>query len=982
MNLTDLQAYELIRKEALPDIHSEGYLLRHKKSGARIAVIPNEDENKVFYVAFRTPVSDSTGVPHIIEHTVLCGSEKFPVKDPFVELVKGSLNTFLNAMTYPDKTVYPVASCNDKDFANLMDVYMDAVFHPNIYKKEEIFRQEGWHYELEAEDAPLTINGVVYNEMKGAFSSPEGVLDRVVLNSLFPDTTYSNESGGDPEVIPSLTYENYLDFHRRYYHPSNSYIYLYGDMDAEERLRFLDEEYLSKYDVLELDSAIGRQEPFAHPAELHKSYSLSSGEPLEGNTYLSYNTAVGTILDRELCLAFDILDYALLSAPGAPVKQALLDAGIGKDVMGGFDDSTYQPIFSVVAKNADTSDGERFVAVIEDTLRRVAAEGLNRKSLLAGINSAEFKFREADYGNYPKGLMYGLTCMDSWLYDEQEPFLYLKVLDVFGDLRKKAESGYFEELIRKYLLENTHKSYVYIEPEHGLNARLEEALAAKLAEYKSSLGPEEIRQLVKDTEYLKRYQEEPSPREDLEKIPMLRREDMKKQAAELRYEEKVCAGVPVIHTNIYSGGIHYLKLLFDVKHIAPEDVPYLGLLKAVLGYVDTEHYGYADLANEIYLMTGGIASQVNAYADTKEQDVYDCKFEITAKILYQNLSSGLSLIEEILNTSRVTDEKRLYEIVAQAKSRLQMSLSSAGHSVSAIRAMSYFSPVAQFNDQVGGIELYRVVSDLEEHFEERKTELIGRLQRLMREIFVRDRLLVGVTADEEGYRLLEQELPGFIESLPEAGAAPEDSGSGACCEAASCVRRNEGFRDASKVQYVSRAGNFVKAGYSYTGALRILKVILSYDYLWINIRVKGGAYGCMSGFMRTGDTYFSSYRDPNLRKTNEVYEGIPEYLRQFTADERDMTKYIIGTVSDLDTPLTPASKGSRSMSAYLTRVTQEDIQRERDQILKAQPEDIRALADMMEAVLRQDYLCVIGSEDTLKEDAELFLELKELHERS
>lgn len=984
MNLADLQAYELIREEDLKDIHARGYLLRHKKSGARVALIPNDDENKVFYVAFRTPVSDSTGVPHIIEHTVLCGSDKFPVKDPFVELVKGSLNTFLNAMTYPDKTVYPVASCNDKDFANLMDVYLDAVFHPNIYKKEEIFRQEGWHYELESPDAPVTVNGVVYNEMKGAFSSPEGVLDRVVLNSLFPDTTYSNESGGDPEVIPSLTYENYLDFHRRYYHPGNSYIYLYGDMDAEERLRFLDEEYLSKYDVVELDSSIGRQEPFARPVEIHKPYSVSSGEPLEGNTYLSYNTAVGTILDQELCMAFDILDYALLSAPGAPVKQALLDAGIGKDVMGGYDSSTYQPIFSVVAKNADSSDGERFVQVIEDTLRRVAAEGLNRKSLLAGINSAEFRFREADYGNYPKGLMYGLTCMDSWLYDENEPFLYLKVLDVFSRLRKKAQEGYFEEIITKYLLENTHKSYVYIEPEHGLNAKLEETLAAKLAEYKNSLTPEEIHRLIADTQHLKQYQEEPSPREDLEKIPMLRREDMKKEAAAILYEEKRCAGVPVIHTDIYSGGIHYLKLLFDVKHITGEDVPYLGILKAVLGYVDTEHYGYADLANEIHLMTGGIVSQINAYADTKTEDVFSCKFEINAKMLYQNLNSGLSLIREILNTSKVTDEKRLYEIIAQAKSRLQMALSSAGHSVSAIRAMSYFSPVAQFNDQVGGIALYRVVADLEEHWQERREDLTARLQRLMREIFVRDRLLVGVTADEEGYRLLEQELPGFLETLPQTAAAEgcETADSGSEEMAACCVRRNEGFQDASKVQYVSRAGNFLKAGYSYTGALRILKVILSYDYLWINIRVKGGAYGCMSGFFRTGDTYFSSYRDPNLRKTNEVYEGIPEYLRQFTADERDMTKYIIGTVSDLDTPLTPSARGSRSMSAYLTHVTQEDLQRERDQVITAQPEDIRALSSMMEAVLRQDYLCVIGSEDNLKEEAEMFLELKELYERS
>lgn len=640
MNLAALTAYELIKEENLTDIHAKGYLLRHKKSGAKISLISNDDENKVFYIGFRTPVEDSTGVPHIIEHTVLCGSDKFPVKDPFVELVKGSLNTFLNAMTYPDKTVYPVASCNDKDFANLMDVYLDAVFHPNIYKKEEIFKQEGWHYELEDKDAPVTINGVVYNEMKGAFSSPEGVLDRVVLNSLFPDTTYSNESGGDPEVIPELTYEQYLDFHRKFYHPCNSYIYLYGNMDMDEKLEFLDKEYLSHYDKIEVDSAIQLQAPFEKPVTISKPYSIASSERLEDNAYLSYNVAIGTNLESELTLAFDVLDYALLSAPGAPLKQALIDAGIGKDIMGGFDNSTLQPIFSVVAKNANKEDEEKFVGIIEDTLKKIVKDGLNRKSLLAGINSEEFKFREADYGNFPKGLIYGLSCMDSWLYDDDEPFLYLKILDVFAALKEKIETGYFEELIQKYLLDNSHKSYVSIEPEKGLNARLEKELEEKLAAYKKDLSEEEIDKLVEDTKHLKQYQEEPSPKEDLMKIPMLKRQDMKREAQPLVYEKVSCNGIETIHTNIYSNGIHYLNLMFDIGDITEEELPYLGVLKAVLGYMDTEHYNYADLANEIDLKTGGISSQINIYADTKKKDSFHAKYEVRSKILYQNLEGG------------------------------------------------------------------------------------------------------------------------------------------------------------------------------------------------------------------------------------------------------------------------------------------------------------------------------------------------------
>ena len=503
MKIQDLKAYEVIKEEKLEDLDSIGYLLRHKKSGARISVISNDDENKVFYVAFRTPPEDNTGVPHIIEHTVLCGSKKFPVKDPFVELVKGSLNTFLNAITYSDKTVYPIASCNDKDFKNLMDVYMDAVFHPNIYDKEEIFKQEGWHYELEDKDAKITINGVVYNEMKGAFSSPEGVLDRIVVNSLYPDTPYSNESGGDPDSIPDLTYEDYLAFHKKYYHPSNSYIYLYGNMDIVERLEWLDREYLCNDDKITVSSEMPLQEPFDEVREVKEKYSLASTESLKDNTYLSYNMSIATTLDPKLYLAFDVLDYALLSAPGAPLKKALLDAGIGKDIMGSYDSSVYQPIFSVVAKNANADQKEEFVKVIREVLEEQVANGVDKKALLAGINSEEFKFREADFGQFPKGLIYGLQCMDSWLYDDTKPFLHLEASPTFAFLKEMADTDYFEKLIQNYMLSNTHVSVVMIEPEHGLNARKEKELEEKLANYKKSLSEEEIENLIKETAHLK-----------------------------------------------------------------------------------------------------------------------------------------------------------------------------------------------------------------------------------------------------------------------------------------------------------------------------------------------------------------------------------------------------------------------------------------------------------------------------------------------
>ena len=971
MNLKDLAAYEIIEEKDLADIHSNGVLLRHKKSGAKITVISNDDENKVFYIGFRTPAPDSTGVPHIIEHSVLCGSDEFPVKDPFVELVKGSLNTFLNAMTYPDKTVYPVASCNDKDFQNLMHVYLDAVLHPDIYRHPEIFQQEGWHYELESEDGELTLNGVVYNEMKGAFSSPEDVLERVTLNALFPDTTYANESGGDPECIPDLTYEDFLDFHRTYYHPCNSYIYLYGNMDAAEKLDWMDRTYLSHYDQISIDSSIRLQEPFAQPLEVVKKYSIASSESEQDHTFLSYSAVAGTTLDPQSALAFEILDYALLNAPGAPLKQALLDAKIGKDVIGGYDGSTCQPVFTVTAKNANAKQKQKFTELIETVLKRLVKEGLNQKALLAGINSSEFKFREADFGNYPKGLIYGLQCLDSWLYDEKQPFMYLEALGVFRFLKEQVSKGYFEALIQKYLLDNPHKVVVVVEPEKGLNEKTEKALQEKLAAYKNSLSTEERQQLVADTAHLKAYQQEPSAREDLEKIPMLSRGDMKKEAAPLYNEETSVCGIPVVHHNIFSNGIHYISLFFDLSHIREEWIPYLGILKAVLGDMDTEDYTYEDLANEINLHTGGFYVHMLASSDTASEHKIVQKYEVGIKALYSETGKALHLLESMLCRTKLEDDKRLYEVLAQTKSRLEMQFMQAGHSISALRAMSYFSESGRFSDLSGGIGFYQVVAEAEREFDKQKDHIKEILKQLFCSIFRPENLIVGLTCDKEGYEAFVPELETLRAALFTHDFVKDHTQ--ICCQ-----KKNEGFKNAAQVQYVSRAGNFLRHGFAYTGALRILKVILNYDYLWLNIRVRGGAYGCMSGFGRNGDTYFSTYRDPNLRSSNQIFDGITQYVSKFDADERDMTKYIIGAVSGMDTPLNPMAKGSRSMIAYFTHVTEEDFQRERDEVLTANQEDIRALAPYIEAVLSGDNLCVIGNETMLEKEADLFMELKSL----
>ena len=965
MQLSELKAYEILKTENLTDIQSTGYILRHKKSGACVAVISNTDENKVFYIGFRTPPEDETGVPHIIEHTVLCGSQKFPVKDPFVELVKGSLNTFLNAMTYPDKTIYPVASCNDKDFQNLVDVYMDAVFNPNIYKHEEIFKQEGWHYELESKDAPVTINGVVYNEMKGAYSSPDEILQQEIYRALYPDNTYSKNSGGNPEHIPDLTYEEYLNFHRRYYHPVNSYIYLYGDMDMAEKLDWMDKEYLSRYDRIELDSTIPLQKAFDEKVDVTTKYPISAGESEENKTYLSYNVSVANVLDRKLYQAFDILDYALVSAPGAPLKKALIDAGIGKDISGGFDSGSLQPVFSIVAKNANASEKEQFLEIIQKTLKDLVKNGINREALLAGINSSEFRFREADFGQFPKGLLYGIQCLDSWLFEDMEPFMHLQCLDTFRFLKEQVDTGYFENLIEEYLLNNKHAAIVTIVPEKGLNAKMDQKLEEKLAEYKNSLSDEEIDQLIEDTKHLKEYQEEPSPKEELEKIPMLSREDMRKEILPLSNIEKQISGIKTICHDVATNGIDYLTLMYDVSDIPAEDIPYLGVLKALLGYVDTKTYTYVDLANAINIYSGGINCGMGIYPNGEKEATLQVKFEVRIKTLESSLKETMSIVNEILLSSNMNDEKRLYEILAQSKARLQQSLSSAGHSVSSMRALAGFSEYAYYLDATNGITYYETVKDLEEHFDEKKQTLIAKLKQLIDQIFGTERLLISFTGDQAAFEYAEPILKEALQKQPAGKKAHEAA-------RISLARSNEAFTDASQIQYVAKVGNFADHGYHYTGALRILKLILSYDYLWINVRVKGGAYGCMSGFFRSGETYFVSYRDPNLLKTLEIYDGIPKYLREFQADERDMTKYIIGTFSSMDTPLYPEGKGARSMNAYLQNLTEEMLQKDRDEVRNATAEDIRALADMIQSVLQDPSICVIGNEDAIQKEAQLF----------
>ncbi len=966
MNQSNCKAYEQIKKQEIKELQSTGYLLRHKKTKAHIVLLENDDENKVFNIGFRTPPKDSTGVAHIVEHTVLCGSKEFPLKDPFIELAKGSLNTFLNAMTYPDKTVYPIASCNDKDFQNLMHVYLDAVFYPNIYKEEKIFRQEGWHYELDSEDGQLTYNGVVYNEMKGVFSSPSQILEREIQQSLFPDTPYGVESGGDPAVIPELSYEDYLKFHSTYYHPSNSYIYLYGDMDMEEKLNWIDEHYLSAFDEISVDSEVTLQQPFPKMRDVSGYYSVAEGEETEDKAYISYNAVCGDGLESMEYMAFQVLTHVLVKSVGAPLKEALVDAGIGNDIDCYYEESIRQPYFSIQAHNVSIDKKQAFLDVVDDQLRKIVAEGLNKDSLLAAINGLEFQCREADYGNFPKGLMYGLQIYDSWLYDDDEPFMYLHVDDIFAYLKEHVDTGYFEGLIERYLLDNPHASCVCVEPKVGLTGQMDQAERDKLAIYKASLSDAQIKDLVRETADLRAYQEEPDSPEALACIPVLAREDLKKEAQPYANEERQMGQIPAVYHDIYTNGIGYFILSFDVTDLK-EYTPYMSLLTELISTVDTEHYDKLSLSNEILMHAGGLSTNLTMYTNRSTGE-YNMYFEVSSKALYDQMEYVFDVIGEILRTSKIDDEKRLYEVLGESVSSKQLTLQAAGHNTAITRALAYQSDSNLHLEYINGIAYYDFLNDMLKHFDERKEDLISTLKALMKKMFVRQRMEISVTADAKGYDSVADHISRLTDALPD----DSDVTIQAPGYPVKPFTANEGFLTAGKVQYVARVGNFKKRGIPYHGITKVIKTILSYDYLWNQVRVKGGAYGVMCGFSDTGNGYFVSYRDPHLAQTNQVFEGVPKYLREFSANERDMMKYIIGTLSDLDTPLTPRAKGRRSYVSYRTGVTYEDTQRERDQVLQADEESVHKAADMMAAILDDGYICAIGGEEKIKEEGTLF----------
>ena len=966
MNLkkgTIYNGFRLVEEQKIEDINSIAQIFSHEKSGARLLYLKNDDDNKVFSITFRTPPKDSTGVAHIVEHSVLCGSRQFPMKEPFVELVKGSLNTYLNAMTFPDKTMYPVASRNEKDFRNLMNVYLDAVFYPNMKKSPETLMQEGWHYELENPLSEITYKGVVYNEMKGVFSSPDAILDNKIFQTLFPDTAYGVESGGDPDDIPKLTQEEFVRFHEQYYHPSNGYIFLYGDLDIEENLKFLDEAYLSSFEKIKVPSQIDFQPAFAEKAENTFDYSIAPNDTKEDKTFMSMNYVLGQATDSEVCLAFQILEYLLLETPAAPLKKVLLEAGLGKDVVGTFVRSILQPTFGIIVTGSNEEEKEKFIEIVNKELKRLVAEGIDKRLIEACINIFEFTLREANYGSRPKGLVYNIKCMDSWLYDES-PLLHLEYTATLEKIKGSLTTNYFEQLIERYLLNNNHQALVILRPKHGLATEKDEEVREELARYKASLSSEEIIKLVEQTAALKLRQQTTDSPEALATIPLLTLADIEAKAEELPLVKKQEQDISILFHPLYTNKIAYVNMYFDTRVVPQSQLPYVYLLAEILGKVATQQYDYAELSNEINIHTGGIGFDVAVYTENGNDEEYLPKFLVKGKSLISKLPQLFKLFEQIIVYSRFNNSKRMQEMIQEIKSSWDMNLFRRGQQLATNRVLSYFSPIAQYNE-VGMLGFYDFMADLEKDFTAKSEELYSNLEMAAKLIFNKENLLISITVEEDNYEKFRESFAAFLPCLATEKKAIQKY-------KFEVNQRNEGLMTSGKVQYVVKGANFRRLGYSYHGSLKVLETILRYDYLWTRVRVQGGAYGGFAKFERNGNMVFGSYRDPNLTETLAVYDEASLYLRKFAVDEREMTKYIIGTMSQLDAPLSSSQKGERAANHYIRKISQDKIQEERNQILAVRQADITKLADLVDDAMKQNYLCVFGNEQKVKENENIF----------
>ena len=962
--------FKIKQNQFIQEVNSDVYLMVHEKSGAKLLYLDTTDDNKVFSIGFRTPPDNSKGTPHILEHSTLCGSRKFPLKEPFVELVKGSLNTFLNAMTWPDKTMYPVASRNAVDFHNLMDVYLDAVFYPNCIDDPQILMQEGWHYELEDKDSELTYNGVVYNEMKGALSSGDAIMENFAMEKLFPNTTYGVESGGDPEVIPALSYKEFVEFYKKFYHPSNSYIFLYGDMDIEKTLNFIDSEYLSNFNEKKIDSQIKTQVPFKKREVINRKHGISESESTDKKAIHALYTAFNDHMSTLDSLAFEVLNYVLIEIEGAPLKKAVLDAELGSELSGSYTDGYKQPVWTIQLSGTDVNNQKKFEETIDETLRALALNGIDKSMLKAAINRIEFTLRENDYRGRPKGLFYGIRAMELWLYD-RNPMDALKYFDNLKQLKKFIDTNYFENLILKYVIKNNHQVLITMEPEKGLTEKKNALTAQKLEAFKNSLSEEQLNEIVENTKKLKVRQASKDSEDALKTIPLLERKDLKRIITEKKIKKDFVNGVDYLHYDVNTSGISYVRLFFNLFGINENDIFYANLLTSLLGSMDTQKYTYGELTRLENSNTGGINFSVMCFGDYNNSDKYVPTFEVGGKALTANNKCMMELLKEIICHTEYTERKRLKELILSEKTKWDMTVFDRGHLLTMNRLISYFSKTGEFTEKLA-LSYYYFLADLVNNYDKNYDEIVKKLESVSAKIFTRNNLTIEVIGNEKD----SQSVKDLFKSLICDMEIGEKNNKNSFEFNNDCY--NEGFLTSGKVNYVSKGGNFKKHGFKYTGAVRVMETILRYDYLWKKVRVLGGAYGAFVQFSPNGNAVLCSYRDPNLKETLDVFKGIPDYLRNLKISEREMTKYVIGTMAAEEVQFTPSMLGDRAAADYFKGSTAEDRERIRNEIINCTLEDIHKLADLVESVINEPYLCVMGSEHKVKKSEEIFKKIRSL----
>lgn len=967
-----LGGFELVSKKWIQDLKCNTYEYKHPKSGARLIYLDNNNEDKMFSVAFRTPAKDDTGINHIIEHSVLQGSKNYPVKDPFIEMSKRSLNTFLNALTGSDYTMYPVSSKNNKDFENLMSIYLDAVFYPNLLKDKRIFQEEGWRYELNSPNDELKYNGIVYNEMKGNYSAPEALLNRAVEQSLFPEISYKYESGGYPEEMPNLTYEKFVNTYKEYYTPSNSYFYLSGNLNIEKTLKFIGENYLNNFEKKEVNTKIQIQKPFDKRKIKTVEYSVQKGTPTENKTYLSSNYVVDTITNKDTTLGFVLLQTLLTGMPSSPVSKALKENGFGENVSAQYNMQYHQPVLSINAQNTDESKKEKFQKVIDETLKDIVKNGFDKDLINSVLNVYELSNRTIK-GDF--ALMYNNLIMRSWIYDG-DPTLYLNINSDMANIKDKIKKGYLEGLIQKYLLDNKHSSLVVLKPVPGLEEKKEAKSKVKLAKIKASLSKEEINKLIQETKELKKWQETPNTKEALKTLPSLTRADINSKAKEYTTIEKNENGVKVLYHPIFTNGVDYIRLYFDTTKVPQEKLGYLYLLEEVLGNVDTKNYTKEDLAEEILNNSCGISIGDSTFVKSGDNNIYYPKLGVNILSLKEKTPKSFQLLKEIIYDSKLNDKARLKEIVGNMKSDKEAELMSSGNYMAMQKVLSYMSESGKYNDYMNE-EFYQFLCDLDKNFDSKGDEIVKSLEEVRNLVFNKQDMIASYTGEEKDYSTFSENFKNFSNNLRNEKLQSQkytfDSSD-----------INEGIMTSSKVQYVVKGGDLKKAGYEASGKLQVLANILQGGYLWNNIRIKGGAYGANVS-INNSNVIFSSYRDPNLKETLDTIDRIPEYLKNFNASEEEMTDYVIGTIGKLDNAndmlakfMGPAADGIIADALYISNTKQEDLQKERAEIISTKAEDIRNLAPVIDALLKQDYLCVVGGETKIKENKENFVAIKDI----